>query len=95
MLAAAGTVVVAAAVNVATGMLTQKWSLAWGVCTAVLVVVGGGLQAWLTVADRAADRRQEFEDVEGRSIEQTLAGPGEQVVRRARVDGDLVQRQDG
>ncbi|MEU1312381.1 hypothetical protein ABZ419_26300 [Streptomyces cinnamoneus] len=87
----------AAAVNVATGMLTQKWSLAWGICTAVLVVVGGGLQAWLTVADRgaAADRRQRFEDVEGRAIEQTMAGPGEQVVKRARVDGDLVQRQEG
>ncbi|MEV5238292.1 hypothetical protein AB0K89_04055 [Streptomyces cinnamoneus] len=85
----------AAAVNVATGMLTQKWSLAWGICAAVLVVVGGGLQAWLTTTERAADRRQHFEDVEGRAIEQTMAGPGEQVVKRARVDGDLVQRQEG
>jgi hypothetical protein len=52
--AAAGTVAVAAAVNVATGMLTQHWAWAWWAATAVLVVVGGGLQAWLTVGHRAA-----------------------------------------
>ncbi|MEU8836952.1 hypothetical protein [Streptomyces sp900116325] len=94
-LAAAGTVVVAAAVNVATGMLTQKWSLAWWVCTAVLVVVGATLQVWLTMSERAAERRQEFEDVEGRSLSQTMSGPGEQIVRRAKVTGNLTQRQDG
>ena len=48
--AGAGTVVVAAAVNVATGMLTQRWAVAWWAATGVLVVVGGGLQWWLTVA---------------------------------------------
>lgn len=52
--AGAGTVVVAGAVNVATGMLTQSWDLAWGVAAVVLVVVGAGLQWWLTV--RASPR---------------------------------------
>jgi hypothetical protein len=51
--AAAGTVVVAAAVNVATGMLTQHWAAAWWAFTLVLIVLGGGLQWWLTVAPRS------------------------------------------
>lgn len=50
--AAAGTVGLAAAVNVATGMLTQRWAVAWWVATIVLVVIGAAVQAWLTVADR-------------------------------------------
>ncbi|WP_433258537.1 hypothetical protein ACQPYK_23840 [Streptosporangium sp. CA-135522] len=53
-LAAAGTVLVAAAVNVATGMLTQEWAAAWWAAVAALVVVGGGLAWWLTVAERPA-----------------------------------------
>ncbi|MBW5482444.1 hypothetical protein [Streptomyces bambusae] len=96
MLAAGGTVAAAAAVNVATGMLTQKWTLAWWLCTAVLVVVGGALQAWLTVSDRAAARRQEVEDVEaGGGLTQRMPGAGEQVVRRTKIKGDLTQEQSG
>ncbi|WP_113701780.1 NACHT domain-containing protein [Nonomuraea lactucae] len=49
--AAAGTVAVAAAVNVTAGMLTQQWDVAWLAATGVLVVAGGGLQAWLIVAE--------------------------------------------
>jgi hypothetical protein len=52
--AAAGTVVTAAGVNVATGMLTQHWAAAWWAATIVLVVVGVVAQVWLTVADRAS-----------------------------------------
>lgn len=52
--AAAATVVVAGAVNVATGMLTQHWTLAWWVATAVFVLVGAVLQVWLTLSDRRA-----------------------------------------
>lgn len=53
-IAAAATVVVAAGVNVTTGMLTQHWEMAWWVATGVLVGGGGALQAWLTVRDRSA-----------------------------------------
>ncbi|MFD9337968.1 hypothetical protein ACFWBF_26735 [Streptomyces sp. NPDC060028] len=96
MWAAGGTVVAAAAVNVATGMLTQKWTLAWWLCTTVAVVIGGGLQAWLTMSDRAAARRQEVEDVDvDGALAQRLPGAGEQVVRRAKVNGDLTQEQSG
>jgi uncharacterized protein (DUF58 family) len=49
-LAAGGSVLVAAAVNVTTGMLTQHWAAAWWAATAVLVVLGCGLQIWLTFA---------------------------------------------
>jgi hypothetical protein len=52
--AAAGTVVIAAAVNVATGMLTQHWAVAWWAATVMLVAVGAGTQAWLTLADRGS-----------------------------------------
>lgn len=52
--AAGGTVVFAAAVNIATGVLTQQWAVAWGAATVVLVVLGAALQVWLTVADSAA-----------------------------------------
>jgi hypothetical protein len=49
-IAAGGSVLLAAAVNVTTGMLTQHWAVAWWTATAVLVVVGAGLQIWLTLA---------------------------------------------
>lgn len=39
--AAAGTVAVAALVNITTGVLTEKWTSAWCAFLAVLVVVGG------------------------------------------------------
>ena len=78
--AAAGTVAIAAAVNVATGMLTQKWALAWGIATAVLVLVGGALQAWLTVASR--------EDGEP-------AGASEMIVRNVKVGRDVRMHSEG
>lgn len=46
--AAAAGVLVGAVVNVATGMLTQQWDLAWLVASVAFVVSGGGLLAWLT-----------------------------------------------
>lgn len=48
--AAAGSVAVAAAVNVTTGLLTQRWAVAWFAATVMLVVLRAGLQIWLTVA---------------------------------------------
>ena len=50
-IAAAVTVVIAAAVNVATGMLTQHWAPRWWATTIALVIVGVGAQVWLTVTD--------------------------------------------
>jgi hypothetical protein len=52
--AAGASVVVGAVVNVATGMLTQRWGMAWLAATVAFVVVGGVLLAWLT-ARGAAD----------------------------------------
>ncbi|MCO5999689.1 hypothetical protein [Actinoallomurus rhizosphaericola] len=82
--AAAGTVAVAAAVNVATGMLTQHWAVAWWLTTGVLVLAGGGLQAWLTVRERPAGRVVASGDgsvaagdsVKGVSTTVTRPGPG-------------------
>jgi hypothetical protein len=52
------TVVIAAGVNVATGMLTQHWALAWWLFTITLVVAGAGAQAWLILADRDGSGQQ-------------------------------------
>ncbi|TDB94206.1 hypothetical protein [Actinomadura sp. 7K534] len=46
--AAGAGVVVGAAVNVATGMLTQEWGLAWWAAAVAFVVTGVVLMAWLT-----------------------------------------------
>ncbi|XVQ08248.1 hypothetical protein ACQP1W_37670 [Spirillospora sp. CA-255316] len=104
--AAAGTVAIAAAVNVATGMLTQKWALAWGIAVAVLVVVGGALQAWLTVSGQPPRRNSDEESGRrgsggqsvqgarvGRTLKQSLHGTGEQSVIDSDVGGDLHQTQ--
>ncbi|MEU9347020.1 hypothetical protein AB0D74_38050 [Streptomyces sp. NPDC048278] len=95
LLAVAGSVVVAALVNVTTGMLTQNWSAAWWLCTAVLVLLGAALAVWQTVSGRTEGRRQHIVDVQSGSLGQSMNGPGEQVVRHARVEGDLSQRQEG
>ncbi|MGV9554234.1 hypothetical protein [Streptomyces sp. NPDC003401] len=95
-MAAAGSVVVAAAVNVATGMLTQNWTAAWLACTAALVVLGAALAVWQATSGEATPRRrQRARDVEvGGSLGQTMNGPGEQTVRGARIEGDLTMRQE-
>lgn len=92
---AAGSVVVAAAVNVATGMLTQNWAAAWWACTAVLVLLGALLAVWQAKSGDAASRRQLIRDTESASASQTMSGPGDQVVRGAKIQGDLNQRQEG
>ncbi|MCA2224217.1 hypothetical protein [Nonomuraea aurantiaca] len=53
-MAAGFTVVVAAAVNVATGMLTQHWAWAWWAAAIVLVALGAATQIWLTLTERDA-----------------------------------------
>ena len=92
-IAGAGTVIVAAAINIATGVVTQHWALAWWITTAVLVLLGGGLQAWLTVGDGPLNRQViEGTKVRG-SITQTMKGPGEQSVTASEAGGDLTQQQ--
>ncbi|MEU8800678.1 hypothetical protein [Spirillospora sp. NPDC048819] len=46
--AAGAGVVAGAVVNVATGMLTQEWGLAWLAAALACVATGAGLLAWLT-----------------------------------------------
>ncbi|MEV0348351.1 hypothetical protein AB0H88_21470 [Nonomuraea sp. NPDC050680] len=94
-IAAAVAVAIAAAVNVATGMLTQQWDLAWWIATAALVVVGGGIQAWLTIADPPPPTRTQYISntrVNG-STKQIMNAPGEQSVSDSDIGGDLSQSQ--
>jgi hypothetical protein len=90
--AGAGTVVLAAATNIATGVVTQHWALAWWVGVAVLVVLGAALQAWLTVGEREAGRQVVQGTKVGGSIRQIMTGPGEQSVTASET-GDLTQQQ--
>ncbi|MGW0563245.1 hypothetical protein ACWDZ4_22200 [Streptomyces sp. NPDC003016] len=91
--AAAATFALAAAVNVVTGILTQQWSAAWWLTLAVLVIVGGGLQAWVTLGERPTARQRVDNTVVGGSVTQRLTEPGEQSVSDSRLGGGLTQRQ--
>jgi hypothetical protein len=89
--AAVGTLALAALVNIATGELTQHWAVAWWAATAALVVVGGALQAWLTVSERP--RRQSIQNVVATgSIGQHMSADGEQTITDAHAT-DVTQRQ--
>ncbi|MFE3199136.1 hypothetical protein [Embleya sp. NPDC059237] len=92
---AAGAVVVAVVVNLATGFLTDHRSTAWWVSAAVLLVVGVGVQ-WCLPVPAARTRRQSAEDnTVGGSFTQTSVGPAEQQAQRNAITGDFEQRQDG
>jgi len=94
-LGAVGTVVVAAVVNLATGILTDHRSTAWWASAAALLVVGVGVQ-WCLPLPARGGRRQSAEDNKiGGSLTQTSAGPAEQEARRNEITGDFSQRQDG
>ncbi|WP_031158442.1 hypothetical protein [Streptosporangium roseum] len=91
--AAAGTVVVAALVNITTGVLTEKWTAAWCAFLAVLVVVGGALHAWLSIGERAAaSQRAQDVKVSGQ-VRQRMGGSGEQTVNGSEIGADLIQEQ--
>ena len=96
--AAGGTFVIAGAVNVATGLLIQDWTAALWAATAVLLVLGGALQAWLTWSDRRSSgegrgtQRVEGTKVGGDTL-QSMPGPGEQTVSDSEISGALNQRQ--
>ncbi|MEU9399547.1 hypothetical protein [Streptomyces sp. NPDC048242] len=92
--AAAVTFVVAAVVNIVTGVLTQHWAVAWWVAFAVLVVVGAALQVWVAAGERPAAGQRVSDVIVGGSLRQDLGtGTGEQSVDGSRIARDLSQRQ--
>lgn len=92
--AAAATFAVAAVVNIATGVLTQHWAVAWWVAFAVLVVVGAGLQAWVAVGERPTAGQRVQDVIVGGSLQQDLGTQvGEQSVGGSEIGQDLTQRQ--
>ncbi|WP_405392462.1 MFS transporter [Streptomyces sp. NBC_01102] len=92
---AVGAVVVAAVVNVATGILTDHGSTRWWVSAAALLVVGVAVQWWLREAPEPR-RRQSIEDsMVGGTVIQKTTGPAEQEARRNVITGNLDQHQDG
>ena len=92
-IAGAGTVVVAAATNIATGVVTEHWALAWWITIGLLVVLGGGLQAWLSVGDGPPSRQTVKGTKVSGSIRQVMPGRGEQSVTGSEAGGDLTQQQ--
>lgn len=53
--AAGSTVVAAAAVNIATGMLTQHWAAAWWAALGMILVGNVIAQVYLTIAEPVPD----------------------------------------
>jgi hypothetical protein len=98
-IAAAGTIVVAAMLNIATGTLTQQWATGWWVFTGTLVLIGGGLQAWLSINDRptGAERPAGRQHVQGVKVSgglsQKMKSVGDQEVTDSSVGTDLSQEQ--
>lgn len=92
LLGAVGTVGVAAAVNAGTWVVTDHRSVAWWVSGAVLLAVGVLVQWWLPAGGGGSRRSsQVVEDVRvGGGVRLSSAGASDQVVRRARVRGDVV-----
>jgi hypothetical protein len=85
---------VAAAVNVTTGMLTQHWALAWCGATAVLIVIGAGLQLGLSTMGSSSVASQRVSRTRvGGSVHQLLPRPGEQWVTNCEITGDITQSQ--
>jgi hypothetical protein len=95
--AVSASVVMAAVVNVATGMLTEYWSVTAWVCTVVALAAGVALALWQTTLDAPpAPRSQEVHNSQiGGSGRQLMNGPGEQVVRDSTIGNDVTQRQEG
>jgi hypothetical protein len=92
-IAAGGTFVIAGVVNVATGMLTQEWAAAWLAATAVLLLLGGAFQAWVTWSEREdsggeGDNGGEGDGGGGR-------GRGTQTTHGTRIGGDAEQSMSG
>ncbi|MFB4305152.1 hypothetical protein [Actinomadura sp. GTD37] len=77
---------VGAVVNVATGMLTQEWGLAWLAAAVACVAVGAGLLAWLTfraAADSEPPRRVSASGDGSIAAEGSVTGSSTKVARPA------------
>ncbi|MER6089719.1 hypothetical protein [Streptomyces bluensis] len=100
--AVGGSVVLAGAVNVATGMLTQNWSVAWGACAAVLLMISAALAIWHARSEETppgpGSPPQRLQDVRGvksgGSVRLTMNGEGEQILRNAKARGDIITEQN-
>lgn len=86
------TVGVAALINIATGLLTQRWSTGWWAFLAALVLIGGLSQAWLTFQDSGGSQSVRRTKVGG-SVRQKMAQPGRQSTRGSEITADLEQEQ--
>jgi Na+/melibiose symporter-like transporter len=95
---AAGTIAVAAAVNVATGFFTGHRADGWWISGVVLLLLGAVVQWWLPLStSRPAAHepgQQTFRGtIVGGSATQTMAAPGSQDVTDSQISGDLNQQQ--
>jgi hypothetical protein len=77
-------------------MLTQHWALTWWVGTAVLVVLGAGLQWWLTVVGDTAQlpAQRIHRSIVGGTVWQDIRGSGVQTVNKSHITGGLTQAQE-
>lgn len=104
--AAGGTFVIAGVVNVATGLLIQDWTAALWIATAILLVLGGTLQALVTWSDRRSPEESEDEgrrpvrgtqQIQGTKVGgdtlQSMPAAGDQTVSDSEISGSLNQRQ--
>ncbi|GAA1418888.1 hypothetical protein GCM10009601_14970 [Streptomyces thermospinosisporus] len=98
-----GSVVLAGAVNVATGMLTQNWSVAWGACAAVLVLFSAALAVWRARSEGTPSPpgsppgpSQDIQRVKsGGSVRVSMNGvAGNQKTRRLDAAGDVTIEQN-
>lgn len=96
LVGAAGAVAVSAAVNVATGILTDHSTLKWWASGIVLLVAGVAIQWWLPAAGLTTAERQQAavgNKVRG-SVIQKIRGAGAQTAQKNDITGDLTQIQD-
>ncbi|MEU6039774.1 hypothetical protein ABZ801_30675 [Actinomadura sp. NPDC047616] len=85
-------VAVAAGVNLATGLITRNWGVAW-LATAGLVVAGGCLQVWMWRLNGSPARQRVHRTTVDGNVRQRLPGTGEQSVTDSHVGRDLEQSQ--
>ncbi|QXJ25766.1 hypothetical protein AGRA3207_007312 [Actinomadura graeca] len=97
LLGAAGTVFIAAAVNLATGFFTDHKAVGWWISGAVLLSVGGVIQWWLPVTPTPEPSQHGRQNIQGTrvggSVGQSMASVGVQDVTDTHVSGDLNQTQ--